>query len=277
MIFNNKDYNFRDIYAWTDGNFYALSSTGHLVIFKNGKQFAVLPLPEIKTANRMCSIKGGKKLLIVGTKNMIIFNREKDEVEKVILTDYEISYASSNGGFPKVFDTFGKVHDVDPEGNVTDKISPVGDNIVTAYVTTDKLKAYGTHKGDILLDDGSGNIKHLVGHKSKITSMRFSGNRLYSSSLDRTLRLWVINSSSKSPDPITLFESEKWILSFTFGKNKNYIWAGDAGGTLLEKLVSTDMMAQKVRERIQRDFTDDEWNYYIGKDINPMSFYKLKQ
>lgn len=275
-IFSDKKYNFRDIYAWTDGNFYALSSTGHLLIFKNGQKHSEIEFKSVKVANRMCTMFGGKKLLIAGKHNLAIFNIEKEEIEKEIFTNnYEISFAATNGGFPRIFDTNGKVHDMDGDGNLTDGVSPIDGNIVTSVVTSGKFKAYGTLKGDIFLDDGSGDFKRLVGHKSKITAMKFSGNRLYSSSLDCTLRLWVLNSSSKSPDPVTLFETEKWILCFMFGKNKNYIWAGDAGGELLEKLVSPDMMATKVREVIQSDFTVDEWDYYIGKNIPYISFYDM--
>ncbi len=273
-IFSDKKYNFRAIYTLTDGNFYALSSTGHILIFKNGQKHSEIELKLVQVANRICIMSGGKKLLIAGKRNLAIFNIEKEEVEKEILTDgYEISYVASNGGFPRIFDTNGKVHDMDGEGNITDGVSPIDDNIVTCAVTSDKYKAYGTQKGDIFWDDGSGNLTRLVGHESKITALKFSGNRLYSASMDRTLRLWVLNSSSH-PDPVTLLETDKWILSFTFGKNKNYIWAGDAGGALLEKLVSPDMMAVKVKEKIQCDFTSDEWNDYVGKNIPYMSFYK---
>ena len=50
---------------------------------------------------------------------------------------------------------------------------------------------------------------------------------------------------------------------------------GDEQGRLYRVPVSPDHMAAVVRQGLQRDFTREEWEYYIGKQI-PFESYYLK-
>ena len=67
--------------------------------------------------------------------------------------------------------------------------------------------------------------------------------------------------------PITLFQSNSWLNDFTFSQDMNYIWTGEYNGTVTEYLISLPMIAQRLRQNVKRDFTQEEWDYYVGKGI----------
>ena len=67
--------------------------------------------------------------------------------------------------------------------------------------------------------------------------------------------------------PITLFQSGSWLTDFIFGTDKNYIWTGEHNGTVTEYLISLPKIAQRLRQNVKRNFTREEWNYYVGKGI----------
>ena len=67
--------------------------------------------------------------------------------------------------------------------------------------------------------------------------------------------------------PITLFQSGSWLTDFIFSTDKNYIWTGEQNGTVTEYLISLPKIAQRLRQNVKRDFTQEEWNYYVGKGI----------
>ena len=47
----------------------------------------------------------------------------------------------------------------------------------------------------------------------------------------------------------------------------NYIWTGEYNGTVTEYLISLPMIAQRLRQNVKRNFTQEEWDYYVGKGI----------
>ena len=101
-----------------------------------------------------------------------------------------------------------------------------------------------------------------------------NGNRLYSSSYDGTVKLW--NTASDKIDPITLISAGSWIMNFTFDASKQYVWIGDQNGNLTIALLSVPMMVERISKKLKRDFTIDEWNYYIGRKVPYESFMSTK-
>ena len=74
--------------------------------------------------------------------------------------------------------------------------------------------------------------------------------------------------------PITLFQSSSWLTDFVFSTDKDYIWTGEQNGTVNEYLISLPKIANRLSQKVKRDFTQEEWNYYVGKGI---PFRKLKE
>ena len=62
-------------------------------------------------------------------------------------------------------------------------------------------------------------------------------------------------------------------MSFTYDRSKQYAWIGDQNGNVTEALLSVPTMVDIVSNKLKRDFTTDEWNYYIGRNV---PYEKLK-
>ena len=119
--------------------------------------------------------------------------------------------------------------------------------------------------GTIWLIDRSGKSHKLVGHLSQISKVKFNGRRLYSSSYDGRLLFW--KTDDMQIKPITLFRADSWLMDFTFDIKEDYIWTGDEKGVVTEYLISLPKIAQRLRQNVRRNFTQEEWNYYVGKGI----------
>ena len=67
--------------------------------------------------------------------------------------------------------------------------------------------------------------------------------------------------------PITLLQANSWLADFTFDSPQNYIWTGESNGTVTQYLISLPLISQRLKKNVKRNFTRDEWNYYVGKGI----------
>ena len=159
------------------------------------------------------------------------------------------------------------MHLVNSLENMTNEKVPVAGK-VTAYASSPKerLAAYGMADGTIWLVDGRGKTYKLVEHLSRVTRLAFNGQRLYSSSYDGNLLFWPIEGNSYFK-AVTLYQSDNWLSDFTFSSDKDYILAGEYHGVITQCLISLPMIAQRLRQNVKRNFTHEEWNYYVGKGI----------
>ena len=105
--------------------------------------------------------------------------------------------------------------------------------------------------------------------------MRFNGRRLYSSSYDGKLLFWVLTSGQIKP--ITLFQSNNWLMDFTFDKSEEHIWSAQSDGTITENLISLPLIGQRIKQSLKRNFTQEEWDYYVGKGIPYRKFISNKK
>lgn len=126
--------------------------------------------------------------------------------------------------------------------------------------------AVGYADGTLLLTGTDGkNIRRLVAHRAAISSIYLLGDKLYSCSYDRTLRLW--NLSAERLEAVTVLEGSSWLLTMAFSPDGTNLFAGDADGNLYRMSVLPDSMATRIRHKLSRNFTPEEWTYYIGNRI----------
>jgi hypothetical protein len=270
-LFKDNNYDFRDAFAcYTNGAIYAVSRTGHLLIFRSGKT-DILTLDDVPKPFKLSNMNDGKQLLIVGEKSIAQLDISTGKIIGTRQLDFQITSVGRIDYKPLLFDDKGRMHVVNSLDDMETTSVPVPGKI-TAFASSKNqhLSAFGTADGTIYLIDGKENVHQLISHRSKVTKLKFNGNRLYSSSYDGQLLLWVIGDSQIRP--VTLFNSNSWILDFTFDSQKDYIWLGDANGNLTEFLMSMKLIQERIRKNLVRDFTQDEWDYFIGKSIPFRSF-----
>ena len=167
------------------------------------------------------------------------------------------------------------MHIVKDLNNIETRKIPVSGQ-VTAFASSNSsgLEAFGMKDGTIYLYDKNKNVRKLVGHRSRISRIRIYQNRIFSSSYDGSINLWI--SSNEKMEPITLYTSNNWIIYFNYDRSKNYLWLGDQKGSLSQVLISVPMMVERIKHKLKRNFTQDEWNYYIGKNIPYETFISTK-
>ena len=122
-----------------------------------------------------------------------------------------------------------------------------------------------TENGNIYLIDSNGNsVRKLTGHRSKVTQLLFHGQHLLSGSYDRTVNIWDANANKQEPVPVRTLAS--WVYCFALTPD-DAIWIGDESGAISRVMISPDKMAERIQKNLKRDFSDDEWNYYIGNNV----------
>lgn len=269
-LFQDNNYDFRDAYILSTGKYYGISRTGHLIIINNGKT-EILPLVNVKKPFKLQHMNNHTQLLIVGENSLALLDMGTNKIIGTRQLDYEITTCNRVDNKPLLFDSKGRMHVVNSLDDLTTSKVPVSSKI-TAYACSknEHLQAYGTADGTIYLVDKSGKMSQLKGHLSRITKLNFNGKRLYSTSYDGKLLFWLINDNQIAP--ITLYQTDNWLLDFTYDNPKEFIWIGEANGDLTEYLISIKLIQERIRKNLKRDFTQEEWNYYIGKRIPYRSF-----
>lgn len=272
-LMNDKHYWFSDLYASPSGKIYALSYTGHLVII-DGNQTRVVMLENVKKPFCLQKLNEGKSLLIVGENSVALFDIATEKVFATRSLDFHVTSTGRQGQTPILFDNQSGMHLVNSLDKITNQKVPVT-GMVTAYAFSkkDHLTAFGMADGTIWLTEGNGKTYKLVEHLSRVTKLEFVGKNLYSSSYDGKLLFWPIESHSQF-NAVTLYQSAQWLNDFTFSNNKDYIMMGEHNGVVTQSLISLPKIAQCLRQNVRRNFTQDEWNYYVGKGI---PYRKMKE
>ena len=270
QLLNDQSYCFRDGYAAKNGKDYAISHTGHLVI-ADGKQTRTVYLEKTDRPFNLQNMNDGRQLLIVGENSIALLDVATDKIVGTRQLGFRVTCTGRRDYKPILFDNRGYMHLVNSLDDITNEKVPVPGRI-TAYATSnnDKLTAYGMADGTIWLTDSSNNTYKLVDHLSQVTKLKFNGRRLYSSSYDGKLLFWMTGGSQIKP--ITLIQAGSWLTDFTFSTDKDYVWTGEQRGIVTEYLISLPKIAQRLRQNVKRDFSQEEWNYYVGKGIPYTSF-----
>lgn len=264
-LMSDKNYCFRDVYATKGGKVYAVSHTGHLVVI-DGKSIRIIYFEHVARPFSLQYMNDGKQLLVIGVNSIALLDTASDKVIGTRQLNYTVASTGRRDYKPLLFDNRGHMHLVTTLDDITNEKVPVSGQ-VTAFASSknEHLTAYGMADGTVWLTNASGKTMKLAGHLSQITRLKLNGRRLYTSSYDGKLLFWM--TSEAQIKPLTLFQSSSWLTDFTFNSDKNYIWTGEYNGTVSEYLISLPVIAQRIQQNIKRNFTQEEWNYYVGKGI----------
>lgn len=274
-LFKDKNEDFRDIYINTkNGTIYAISRNSHLYI-KNGNNVNMLPVPELDKPFKIQLCHDEKHLLLIGENNIAELDMATNTISPTKKLGFKVVLTARMEHCPVLFDDKGRMHIVRSKDKIETQKIPVSGQ-VTAFATSNNsgLAAYGMKDGTIYLFDKKGTEHRLVGHRSRISKIRIHQNHIYSSSYDGNINLWI--ATNEKIEPITLFTNNTWILYFNYDRKKNYLWVGDQRGNLSQILISLPMMVDRIKHNLKRNFTKDEWNYYIGEKIPYESFISPK-
>ena len=270
-LLSDNTLDFRDLYI-EDEVVYAISRSGHLVIIDKG-EIKILPLPDLDFPMKITDMDSDN-LLLVGDHGMALYEKQRKMVVNTREFPFKVTTVSRYDYRPLLFDDQGRQHLVKGFYELqTDDVPFKGRVTAFASSKNTRQRAYGMSDGTIYLyNERTGKITKLEGHLSRISRLKFNGPSLYSASYDNSVRLW--NTSSEKIDPMTLISTNSWMMDFTFDNSKQFAWMGDYNGNLSEVLLSVPEMVERIRRKLKRDFTREEWNYYIGSNVPYESFKK---
>jgi WD40 repeat protein len=119
-----------------------------------------------------------------------------------------------------------------------------------------------------LLDMQTQSIKELTGHKSGIADLEFSpdGLLLASAGLDSKLQMWVVDHPEDLPIVMDNNNGSVWDVEFT--KNSKYLIASCNNGEIRIWPTDPKMLAESVCPKMERNMSQDEWDSYVGQDID---------
>ena len=272
-LFKNSQFDFRDLYIdKSTMTVYAISRTGQLVIIpleshakSRDQKIKIVDIDNMEYPMKVNYINNDN-LLIIGEKSLGQFDKKRQIVRNVKQTPFRIVSSTRKQNLPIVFDDQGMMHLIKGLDTFESSKVPVPGR-VTAYCESKNtgFEAYGMNDGTIWLVDKEGNTQKLFGHRSRISKMKLNGRRLFSSSYDGKVNLWISN--NEKIEPMTLLQTNNWITCFTFDTSKNTFWMGDIKGNLTAVNISVPTMVEKVQQKMKRNLTTEEWNYFIGQSI----------
>lgn len=271
VLLKNNNYDFRDVIISKTGRIYAVSRTGHLAVIQEDlKTVKIIDLDKIEHPMRLHDISENN-LLIIGENSIGLFDMKRNIIRGTRALGFHVIKGSRKSGLPLLFDNQGKMHLVSGLDNMKTEDVPVT-GTVTAHCESKNtgIEAYGMSDGTIWLIQKDGKKQKLLGHRSRISKMKLNGRRLFSSSYDGKVNLWITD--KEKIEPMTLIETKNWIMHFSFDSTKTTFWMGDAKGGLTAVNISVPIMVNSVKQKLTRNLTADEWNYFIGQSVPYESF-----
>lgn len=145
---------------------------------------------------------------------------------------------------------------------------PVSMNVVV-FSSDGETVAAGDKLGNIYLWNTSS--KELItkhkGHNARINDIQFSSDDklLASASFDGSTKIWQVQ--NLNIEPIVLKDHNSWVLSLTFSYDNMELITACANNFIKKWDIQSEIMAQKLKSKLSRNMTQNEWNTYVGKDI----------
>lgn len=275
ILFSNNNFDFRDIVIQEDGSAYAVSRSGELLCMDASGKIRLQVLEGIVHPFRVFSFTDGQ-LLVVAENKTIILDLASMRAIKTISYSKPVSIAGIGekenlllfGEDSQMLDLFSGKSPYDIVG------LPFKEKVFSyTWMKEAGISVFGTTDGVINLVHPSGGLVSLVGHRSRVSRLvnllRIAGDRgrniLFSTSYDGTVKMWDLN--KEKWEPVTVLASDSWVVSCAFDSACENIWTGDQNGNLTRTLISIPKMARRLKMSLTRDFTREEWAYYVGENV----------
>ena len=300
VVLQNSQYDFRDVCV-ESGKAYAISLHGPLCIVdisgnvqKSQKPTTVnLPAESYQQIQRI----PGDLLLIIGKTNLTTYGLKSHRVSPLISLGKEISTAVVRKDKLCLFYKDGTYAEMDGNGKVEQQTPLVKGPITAAYYDEGMGCLFlGKKNGEIdIVNKYDEFVTTLYGATGKICSMTASGMILVSASYDKSIHIWnlpmmYLDGNSSFTDLIAKRKKDvkssvkenqmlnnEWVIPVIYKYSgwpyslhncgNNDILIGTSSGQILQMNIMVDDMASKVKAKIKRSLTQDEWNQYIGVNV----------
>ena len=267
-LFQDSEYDIRDMWYFANGMIYAISRTGDILVFNPNKtQPVIRHIDGAVHPIRLYSLNE-MEIVVVAENGLFVFELGTLELKRTILVDNPIHLSSSDNGKLVLFDKTDEAKITD-EGitKLTSKKIQVSGVTAVSRGKDWTTVFYGTTDGTIYMIKEDGQVTRLVGHRSMVSQLSShpqNKNLLLSTSYDGTVKIW--DWEKEKLEPINVLSSGNWVTCMMM-VGGDYMWTGDQKGNLTQTIISVPLMATTIKESLTRNFTREEWNYYIGTNI----------
>jgi WD40 repeat protein len=133
-----------------------------------------------------------------------------------------------------------------------------------------KWLASGQKYSDVIVwnFENGNQLYNLRGHTARINQLKFSpdGSLMATSSNDGSVRMWETDNLNNQP--IVLKANQGTIFSIAFSPDsKSMITGSRDEDRLVLSPTRAEYMIEGICGMLDRNFTEEEWNAYIGTDI----------
>nr|WP_295931610.1 hypothetical protein [uncultured Dyadobacter sp.] len=107
-------------------------------------------------------------------------------------------------------------------------------------------------------------------HTSTVNSIIFSpnGKQMASASFDGSVHLWNYKDILLQQQPIVIHDYDNWVMGLCFTADSNRLISCGADKSVRVWDINPDQLYARIIQNVKRNFTTDEWNTYIGKDVS---------
>lgn len=268
-ILSEPQHDFRDGSVDSNGALYALSYGGKLLKLSHGQQqifhLEGTDYTQMMFVNEKCLLSSAAGIVLFSGKEQPLYS--SPDITCMGKTNNSLCIGRSNGDILQIT--------LSGEENMSVRNEHHAPVTAFGYCPKSGQFAIGYVDGTLLLFDSElKTFRKLVGHRSAITALVLRKSKLYSCGYDRTLRLW--NLSVEKPESVVILESSSWLYSLALGSDGDTLFAGDENGNLYRMCVSPDRMAANLKKNLSRNFTREEWAYYMGNQL-PFEVYTTQK
>lgn len=263
VLFSNPAYDFRKIQIDNRNRVCVLSYNGTIVVLT--QENAQLISCDTKELTGMEFIND--QLFISSRNNIYAEDAVSHKFKQIYTHPHPITVFQKAGNELLIGDTQGSIHLLNPTSGKTSLLWNKKRLPVTAILWNPEKQTLITGYKNGLIVIGNIQTKEqqeLVGHLSQITHIATINKKIITSSYDGSIRLWSIDNTNKAISSIVSQPSE-WLHCFVNDPSGEQIFAGDEKGGLHQISISPEQMAMQIKEHLPRNFTTEEWEYYIGE------------
>lgn len=298
LLYQNKNYDFRDVELESDGTIWALSRMGHLCHLVAEGKVVGYPLPSDLYFNIMKT--ADKTYMLVAQGSISWFDLAQGKVTRTIKLPGQLSTVCLKDRTLLMFYKSGAYSELSLNGTLTTKPSPIKGVVTAAFYDKGRNCCfYGTTEGNITVVSRYGIQVLLSAHSSSITDIDLDGDILLSSGYDKQVFIWNLQklqlpsgrSFNDEMEARTSFVStntnigisnewlipvdlkfDGWPLNISLDRDKDYLWVGTSNGTVQRMSYSVLVMSNLVKKSLKRNMTMEEWSSYVGVSVPYVKF-----